>query len=69
MLHFLGVAIVQKRPKFQLTCQTAILSPCEQTNISGSITNKTLMNCKRKILEKRDQTSPKDLEYSYIPEI
>jgi len=63
MLHYLGVAI----EKFQLTCQTACLKtklcPCKQTNISGSITNKTLLNCKRKLLEQRDQNSQKDFEW------
>ena len=69
MLHYLGAAIDKsvKIQNFQLTCQTACLKtklrPCKQTNISGSITDKTLLNCKRKVLEKRDQDSQKDFEW------
>jgi len=69
MLHYLGVAIDKsvKIEKFQLTCQNACLKtklrPCKQTNISGSITNKTLLNCKRKVPEKRDQNFQKDFEW------
>ena len=69
MLLYLGVAIDKsvKIEKFPLTCQTACLKtklrPCKHTNISGSITNKALLNCKRKVLENRNQNSQKDFEW------